>query len=252
MRGYTLLELSVVVSVLGVLSVMSGGLMSDLNRDRVHTQAQADAQLARAALRAYALREKRLPCPDLEGHGRAGDSSGACPSDAQTGWLPYETLNLAGPAPDDDLSTRMAYGVFRSTATDADLVEPKAADSLEFNADGKPDLLAALDWLARRNLGSPSKTNPYITGDGAQYGVADCSNNIIDNPAFIVIVPGTPRRNGEGYELSTDSNSDHARFAAAASYCASAPSRRPDANYGDVVLAESPLELLGWLSVPSH
>mgnify|MGYP006272967217 CR=1 FL=1 len=100
-RGFTLLELAIVLLALGL--VLAGGLgplAARLEaRDRAATQAALEA--ARDALLGFAAARGRLPCPDADGDGRADPpfdpgrkASATCTRAA--GRLPWVELGVAG------------------------------------------------------------------------------------------------------------------------------------------------------------
>lgn len=111
-RGFSLVELSIVLLALGVLGWAVAGSYGNAGTVRDRDGAVQTAETLREALRAFALRNGRLPCPDSAGAGWEGDASGACIDGVEAGWLPYRTLGLD--VPQDAL--RAAYGVYRNKA----------------------------------------------------------------------------------------------------------------------------------------
>ncbi len=105
-RGFSLLELAVVLVVLGLVTLLVVQFLGTASRER-HEVASRDL-LTRAddALLAYAMVNSRLPCP-------ASNSSGDedC-STTQIGQLPYKTLGLP-----DANARKIRYGVLRRPAT---------------------------------------------------------------------------------------------------------------------------------------
>ncbi|MFJ0785432.1 prepilin-type N-terminal cleavage/methylation domain-containing protein, partial [Bordetella bronchiseptica] len=95
-QGYTLLEVAIALAVVGLLGAGLYGAQQALYSHGSQGQAQAEAERARQAVLAYALRMQRLPCPDTTGNGWASHADGQCSQ--ASGWLPYETLGLAGAA----------------------------------------------------------------------------------------------------------------------------------------------------------
>ncbi len=234
--GFTVLELAVTISIIGVLSVLASSAYSGVLDVRARAHAQAEAEAARAAVRTFLLRNKRLPCPDLSSNGTGGREglAGSCPNGAQLGWLPYESLGLPPPQP----SQRMRYAASRLGAG-ADLVAPPDLGVADF--DGVARLRGALSRAAKLGLGSD---RPYLTGVGSAADPENCSH-IVANPAFALIAPVADR---------DDVGSTHPGFDGinramvdASAHCIAAPGRAMDATYDDVVLAESASALLGWL-----
>lgn len=229
--GFTLVEMAVVVSIVGLLGVIATSGMTSYLQVRERARAQADAEAARQAIRAFALRHRRLPCPDASTNGAGGREGlgGVCASSLQVGWLPYETLGLPVVEP----SARMRYAVGR---VGVDLVAPPVATGVDPDLDGAQRLHAALSAAARRTVASD---RPYLTG--ANPAAENCALVVQSNPAFAVIAP-VADRDPAGVLAGFDGVN------AAGSRCIAAPSRPMDADYDDVVVAEGASALLGWLA----
>jgi prepilin-type N-terminal cleavage/methylation domain-containing protein len=234
--GVTLVELAVVLSIIGLLSVAMSAGYADYAQQSAASVAKADAEAARQAVRAFVLRNKRLPCPDLSAQGDVAREGlgGSCPAGAQVGWLPYESLGLTRP----DRSARLRYAVSRSPA--ADLVAPTVAGSSDL--DGTARLRAALAAAARLPDGSD---RPFLTGAGTTGSPEDCAV-VQSNPAFALVAPVTDRDDAGPAPFGFDGV--NVAMASANRNCIAAPSRRADARYDDVVVAESASALLGWLA----
>ncbi len=239
--GFTVLELAVTISIIGVLSVLASTAYTGVLDVRARARAQADAETARAAVRTFLLRNKRLPCPDLSSNGSGAREglTGSCSAGAQLGWLPYESLGLALPQP----GQRMRYGVSRN-GIGADLADPPDLGTTDF--DGVARLRRALSNAAKL---APGSDRPYLTGRGSAADPENCSH-IAANPAFVLIAPVADR---------DDVGSTHPGFdginramADASALCIAAPGRAMDATYDDVVLAESASALLGWLATTTR
>ena len=90
-RGFSLLELALVIAVLGLLLGAAINPMRHFLRQQWIEREQAQLATARDLLLAYAVRQGRLPCPDRDGDGREDNSNGSCgetainssPSDAE-------------------------------------------------------------------------------------------------------------------------------------------------------------------------
>ncbi|MDC7805921.1 type II secretion system protein [Luteimonas sp BLCC-B24] len=235
--GFTLVELSVVLAVLGVMAVAMTSAFGGIHQAREQSAARAQAETARQALRAFALRNKRLPCPDTSAHGDSGREAGggSCNADVRIGWLPYESLGLDVPT----RAERLRYGVYRS-AVGADLVAPQAAGAEEHDFEGMAGFITA---LTAATVAASSPVQPYYV---AYTGSHTCMASPIAplvNPAFVVVVPATDR-DGTGTNFDGDT---HHGFATGSTTCVSAPDRAADMAYDDVVVAESQAALLGWL-----
>lgn len=235
--GVTLVELAVVITIVGLLSVVVSAGYQDVAGQSAATLARADAEAARQAVRAFVLRNKRLPCPDLSVDGEVAREGlgGSCPASAQVGWLPYESLGLTKP----DRTRRMRYAVSRAGV---DLVVPPAAATVRPDLDGATRFRAALAASARLPEGT---ARPYLTGPGTTAAPEACGF-VQSNPAYALIAPATDR---DGVpSAATGFDGIHAGMANAGALCIAAPSRRATADNDDVVVAETPGTLLGWLA----
>lgn len=239
--GLTLVELAVVISIIGLLSVAASAGYADIAQMRAATSAKADIEVARQAVRAFALRNQRLPCPDLSPNGDVAREGlgGSCPPTAQVGWLPYESLGLARPNRD----ARLRYAVSRGAG--ADLVAPGALAS-GADIDGIVRLRAALADAARLATGID---RPFLTGPGTSASPENCAIPQ-SNPAFALIAPVSDRDAAGPPPFGFDGV--NAAMAAANRLCIAAPSRRGDDRYDDVVVAESAATLLGWLAAQTR
>ena len=209
-RGFSLVELAVSLTVLGVLAASAAAAYGSLFRNgggKLTTDAQL-ASLSESVI-AFARTRHRLPCPDTAGNGYEALVLDACPAGIEVGWLPYLSLGLGQPA----AQQRAIYGVYRKPA--ADLAVSASAATLSSAA------------------GQGADSNyVYLTGDGTTAnGVEDCVNNVASNPAFVILAPGEDR-SGDGKQVdgihSTLPGSGH---------CFAAPTRGVDTNFDDRTIA---------------
>lgn len=237
-RGFSLLEVSVVLVVAGLMSWAAFSGYETVSAQQEIERGRAEAHQLQSVLRAYALRHGRLPCPDAAGSGYESLTAGRCTVGTQVGWFPYTSVGLA--TPDDRLRAR--YSVFRGanadTAQDADLAvamertgDVAGADTFE----DVTDLIVALNNASRLTLVT---TRTHITGDGGASGNIDCSANTFMAVAYWVVVPLQDRDN-DGSRL----DSPHAM----ANVCAASPATPLRRVSDDVVVAESPVQLAGWI-----
>jgi prepilin-type N-terminal cleavage/methylation domain-containing protein len=220
--GFTLLELTLVLLVLGVLGLFASFAFSGAEDVRQRQQAQAEAEAARQALRAFLLSNKRLPCPDTDADGYED-----CAATGETGTLPYHTLGLA-----DAAHNRMFYGVYR----DADIDITRLVERTD-DAEGAPGYLGLGDAIAAlRDIPEVLDTDHIYTAGIDADGVSDCDAG--RNAAFLLIVPNADR-DGTGGVLDGPNVAGDSCYASA---------HQPLArDYDDVVVAESPSALIGWL-----
>lgn len=243
-QGMSLVELAVALAALGLMTWAVASSYGNADKQRERAMAQAHGQMLRETLRAFALNNARLPCPDLTGNGWEGQADGTCPVDSEVGWLPYRTLGMD--LPDDKL--RATYGVYRNTSgspsIQADLAvrdeRSKPADTA-----GEPhymdvhDLILGLAAAAAQPI---AKTHVYLTGDAGPQGVIDCADNRLFHPAYVIVIP------------LRDSDADGKRFDGVHAglpgngHCIQAPDTPQTAQNDDVVIADSFNALAGWLA----
>jgi prepilin-type N-terminal cleavage/methylation domain-containing protein len=223
--GFTLVELTLVLVVLGVLGLFATFAFSGAEDVRQHQQAQAEAETAREALRSFLLANKRLPCPDTT---VPPDGYENCPATSETGTLPYYTLGLT-----DAAHNRMFYGVYRAAGdNDITLLRERTGD-----AEGAPGHLGVGDAIAALQAISDTLTAAHIHAAGIDAtGVSVCADGY--NPAFLLIVPNADR-DGTGAFLDGPN--------AASGNCYASPLQPLAQDYDDVLVAESPSALIGWL-----
>lgn len=240
--GFSLIELSVALVVAGLLSWASFSAYETVSAQQQLERGRAQAQQLQSILRAFALRYGRLPCPDVGAvaNGYESLTAGECSTGNQLGWFPYVSLGLEIPT----LEHRARYAVFRAANADP-LLDADLAVSKERNGDSVSDanyldvtdLIAALVNAAALPL---STGRAYLTGDGGAAGAIDCASNAVMPAAYWVVVPLQDRDN-DGSRLDPPHTSS--------SLCAASPSAPLRFASDDVVVAESPAQLAGWLRV---
>lgn len=226
-RGFAFVELAVVLAVVGLVVVATGGAYTNIDRVGDRHRAASHGEGVRDALRAYAASHGELPCPEPfpgppgrdrgdPSHGRSADCSrGGGPA---RGWVPYRTIGMSVPKPDE----RAFYAVHRDGA-DADLAD---IDSDRLTDDALIRALSAID--------SGSST-AYVGGRRGSSGCRSHGRSV----AFFVVVP-LADRDGDGRRF----DGPHP------GRCARAPSLGATHDNDDVVIAESPAALIGWLQRP--
>lgn len=249
-RGFSLIELALVLLILGVASWAIAGSYGNSAIVGERDLARAHGQTLLNTLRAFALNNGRLPCPDTTAIGSTNNgwetisAAGICSASTETGMFPYRSLGLDLP----DSKLRAAYGVYRNSAARADLTvqvertdfPPVASSVLDAR-----DFIAALNFAA--SVSTPaSNAHLYLTGDNLTLGSVNCAATVVSNQAFVLVMP-LRDRNGSG-GVGSEFDGIHNAFSTGTSVCASAPSTPFSLNMDDVVVAESFAGLAGWMA----
>lgn len=224
-HGLTLVELTLVLLVAGLLVGLAGRAYLNATPFADRQAARAHAGTVGAAIDAFALVRGRLPCPDATGNGREG----ACTDDGalRSGWVPYESLDLAVPSAD----RRSWYAVYRGGLGDLAVGEDTSGNGRVDRA----DLVRKLNELAKSTGVEPGQV--YLTGDDGERGPVACDDNRVANPAYAVIVPRTDR----------DGSGDRFDAPHEPALCAYSPNTPESPRRDDVVEARGAAELAGWL-----
>lgn len=224
--GFTLLEMTVVMAIIGFIAVLVPRLVSDVATLQSTTKTDAPHAVGELALLGFAVANHRLPCPDLD-----GDGIEDCSTTARRGKLPYRSLGL--PAPLLNASGyQFAYAVTRGGGADLTALGALFAPALP---EDNPTAAVrnGLDFCqALRVLG------------GASSAPVDEPTSGGTRVPFVVVDPGAgdADRNGDLFDLGNTG---------AAVAFESADRGRSD-NYDDQVHAMSFATLLGRLDCPRH
>jgi len=235
-HGLSMLEMTLVLLTASLLSWAAMAAYATVERDRERAQGLAQAQQMQVALRAYAMRHGRLPCPDTGG---TGYEAAGCPAGALVGGYPYASVGLDVPPP----GLRARYAVLRQASAtpgqDADLavtLERTGDVPGDFHHQDVTDLIVGLNNAAALPV-SPS--HPHLTGDGSgPAGNVDCAANRVTLVAYWIVLPQRDS-NGDGEVLDPPH--------VATGLCVASPSAPMRSDFDDIVRAESPAQLAGWL-----
>jgi prepilin-type N-terminal cleavage/methylation domain-containing protein len=240
-KGLTLLEVSVVLVVAGLMSWAAFSGYETVVSQQSLERGRAEAKSLQVAVRSFALRHGRLPCPDQAGTGyETLDTSPVpvCGPGAQVGWFPYTSIGLAVPV--DGLRAR--YSVFRAAhvtpSSDADLAiaQERSGDTVGATTyQDASDLIVALNNAARLPIAS---SRSYLTGDGGPAGAINCTSNVHSAVAYWIVVP-LQDRDGDGDRLDPPHS--------LTGLCAASPVAPLSHQSDDVVVAESVAQLAGWM-----
>lgn len=255
--GFSMVELTVVMAVLGLMTWAVSAAFGNVGPTRDRERALQVGETLRETVRAFALRNGHLPCPDTDGNGwesRATTGNLRCASaTGQFGWLPYRTLGLDLPAD----KFRATYAVFRNPddavpSSDADL-----AVQLERSSPADPvgtvgyknvhDLIAALNNATAQTVPTPLVTRPHHTGDNGVQGAIDCTANVRANPAYWLAMPLEDRDGSGSRSDGVQATVTAATLVATASLCVQAPGTAMTSDNDDVVIVEPLGVLAGWL-----
>lgn len=246
--GFSLVELAVSLAVITLLTWAVSNAYGSGSRQQERNRALAEGENLRQAIRAFALRNHRLPCPDATGSGWEGDATGTCQAGVETGWVPYRSLGMDPPAP----ALTAAYGVYRNAAAqyqgnavNADLavsMERTGAAAGAASYQDVHDLLLGLSYAAAQ---TPAAGHLYLTGDNGQSGAIDCNGNKVAIPAYVLVFPLSDR-NGDG------SRFDGVQAGLPANgLCIQSAGTAQTTDDDDVVVSEGLATLMGWLSAHS-
>ncbi len=117
--GFTLVELSVVMVVLGLIAIAVITLVPKLTERMRLDDTSSQLKEASEAITGFAVEESRLPCPDVNGDGLEG-TAGVCDPADDVGTIPFRALGLPGPVL-DEARLPLRYGAYRNAADEADL-----------------------------------------------------------------------------------------------------------------------------------
>lgn len=236
--GFSLVEFSMVLLIVGLLTWTVSGAYDNSQVLRDREQAFSQGEVLREAVRAFALTNARLPCPDTTGTGWEGDAAGTCNLTADAGWLPYRSLGLDRP-PSRFLA---AYSVYRRADTDAirdaDIVVRKERTGNSVGSTGYHDTRDLIVALGNASGDPVSPARTRLTGNDGTEGTVDCTGNIRSHPAFFIVIPlGNAAGSASAFEGPNGAGSN----------CAWTPGKGLQQGRDDVVIAEPSWALSGWL-----
>jgi type II secretory pathway pseudopilin PulG len=239
-RGLSMVELAIALAVLGLMTWTVASAYGNSGNQRNRDAALAQGGQMRDVLRNFVLNNARLPCPDSDGDGWEGNTTGACPNSIIMGWLPYRSLGHDLPAP----NLRAAYGAYRNADASLDLTV-QAERSAPLDEAGSPGYLNVNDFiiaLGKIAALTPSATYLHLTGDAGIQGAIECTDHVLNHPAFVLVLP-LDDRDGDGNRF----DGVHADLPGT-STCTQAPGSAHTVTQDDVVIADSLTVLAGWLA----
>lgn len=234
--GFSMVEVAVALVVAGLMSWAAFSGFETVTAQQEIERGRAEAQQLQSILRAFALRHGRLPCPDSDAvaDGYENEAASVCNAGNQLGWFPYVSVGLGMPT--DQFRAR--YSVFRGpdAASDLAVVAERTGDVA-----GHATYLDVTDLIKAANNASTlafAANRTHLTGEAGAAGAIDCAGNQVAAAAYWIIVP-LQDRSGDGNRFDAPHTP--------ASVCAASPSAPLRFGSDDVVVAESPAQLAGWL-----
>lgn len=198
-RGFTLVEMAVVLAIVGFLLLMGMYTLSAQSEQRAREDTQRVLEQAREALLGYAVANGRLPCPasstssGLESDSPAG--SGTC-TDAYDGFLPAVTIGFQPVDSDgfalDAWNNRIRYAVAQNinncvgTST-----TPHFTSKTNLKQNGMSCQPSSIDLLVCKS----TQTTPAPSA-----GSCGPTSNIVTNNGTIVALIFSP---GKNYPLAS-------------------------------------------------
>lgn len=200
-KGYSLLELAIVIGILGMSALMfvllasggpGGSQQASQRSGSPLSRADGGSRLAdaEAQLIGFARTHDRLPCPDVN-----GDGLEQCNAGIHVGSAPYRTMGLTQPLLNEN-QVALRYGVFRRPADDArhdtDLAVLKDRYNPGLPNDELTQVENALDFCwALRNASTLAVATQYLHVDTQQPV----------NQAYALVDPGARDADGSGSVL---------------------------------------------------
>ncbi len=166
--GGLLIEVSLVMLIVGILTVATFEVHSAMRKRQQTADARSLLHSIDAALRAFVIRERRLPCPATGGGAvEVGGGSGDCA--ARVGEIPFLTLGMEIPALGQDRVMR--YGV-------AEGLSDTSGNELLVKAEA-----------ASRTI--PNTSAPYVAGRDTHQLFGACNQAAL-NPAYALMWMPSP------------------------------------------------------------
>jgi prepilin-type N-terminal cleavage/methylation domain-containing protein len=230
-QGYSLVEISIVLVVVGILGFFSLKFLSEISNQALNQQFKNDLERADNAIHGFILTNGRLPCPDTD-----NDGDEDCAIANKTGSLPLETLGIESSI-QKSRGGAIRYGVYRKenalAKSDTDLSAPIIKNRYE-------PLLPNLETSNQLNgldLCFALKTASLAGSDANQVNIGVLGINV----AYVIADSGTIDANNDG-NLFDSTNASGLKF--------EKPTASHLNNYDDNVLAVSFNELSGKLNCP--
>ena len=181
-RGFTLIEILVVIVILGLIMAMAAVLLRSVSATQKRSITSSRLANIEAALVQFVMQQRRLPCPaDGTQSASAGGAevwaAGACTTNQANGVVPWRALGLSAADATDGWDRRITYRVA------SDLVAANAMDLSWCDPAGTGGLVAGA-CNATCTAGNPVNCTPpstYLAGKGLV--LRNLAGTIVMNPA---------------------------------------------------------------------
>jgi prepilin-type N-terminal cleavage/methylation domain-containing protein len=239
-RGFTLLELAVVMVIIGLLLAIWSYTVPWIDEEGARERTRAIMEEANQSLLAFARTNHRLPCPDTNNDGVEG-GVGGCQAADVTGTVPHETLLLSAPVQDAH-HVPVAYTLYRNPVAGADLGRlVNRIDTMD-DVDGANNVTGTLnvcDFCEALRNGNPTAGSGFAS-TSIQNTTGGCGGGVLLNQAYVLASSGFEDRDGDSLLFDGDN-------ATAPPTCFASPSRGRSSEYDDIVVAISFNLLIGEL-----
>ena len=233
-RGYTLIELSIALAVLGIVLVMIWRFVGFNAQYATSNSEQSLLRSADMAVTGFVISHNRLPCPDTN-----ADGNEDCPGGTAVGRLPYASLGFS-----QANAGQIRYGVYRNSAigiADADLAALTQDRMQMITTQGSGLTMVGTQFSNAQLNGidfcAGLRTAEAKTASNSFLHVVTPDGNV--NVAYALALPGSKNADDAGGVLDAGNAGSTLAF--------EAPSRVTSGSYDDRVVAVAFDRLIGRL-----